>query len=120
MLHTHAKNNFNTSKRPQPEIPAKVARASFPFKFINTKNSGQHGEGRTLITKQPKCSLGQNFRDSGKPAQLTRACRSPRQTRAKTKPNTSPLNFVEFLAQHVQCYMAAQGLPLPPPNLVRR
>ena len=54
MLHTHAKNNFNTSKRPQPHIPAKGARASFPLKLIHTKHSGQHGEGRALITKTAK------------------------------------------------------------------
>ena len=34
VLHTHAKNNINTSKRPQSQIPAKEARASFPFLLI--------------------------------------------------------------------------------------
>ena len=61
VLHSHAKNNFNTSKRPQSQFLAKEARASFPFKLIHTKHSGQHGEGRALITKPPKCSLKQNF-----------------------------------------------------------
>ena len=60
--HTHAKNTINTSKRPQPQIPAKEARASFPFQLILTKHSGQHSEGRALITKQPKCSLKQNLK----------------------------------------------------------
>ena len=76
VLHTHAENNFNTSKRPHPQILAKEARASFPFKLIHTKHNGQHGEGRVLITKQPQCSLKQNFNDSDKLAQLTGACRS--------------------------------------------
>ena len=38
VLHTHAENNINMSKRPQPQIPAKEARASFPFLLIHTKH----------------------------------------------------------------------------------
>ena len=53
------------------------------------------------VREGPKCSLKQNFRDPGKPSQLTRACRSI--DRLVQKPN------LQFLAQHVQCHMAAQG-----------
>ena len=98
MLRTHAENNFNRSKRSQPQNPAKEAGASFPFKLMHTKHSGQHGEGRALITKQPKCSLKQNLRDPRKLALLTGTCRST--DRLVRKPNQPRILSTSFYSWH--------------------
>ena len=113
MLHTHAKNTFNTSKHPQPQIPAKKARASFPFKLIHTntvreasssKNSQNVHSSKILETQANRLSS----------QSLNRQARSQNQT------------------NHVSCQLRAtrgtacptlygsSELPLPPPNLVRR
>ena len=39
-------------------------------------------------------------------------------TRLESEPATPPFDVMQFLAQHVQGFWAAQSYPLPPPSLV--
>ena len=98
--HTLAKNNFNTSKRPSASKSCKAHTCLLSLPTIHTKNSGPHGEGRALIPKQPECSLRQHLRDtdSGKPAQLTEACRST--NKLFQKPNQPRLLSTSYKSWH--------------------
>ena len=98
VTHTRAKNKLNTLKRLQPQNSCKGSTCLLSLLTIHTKHSGQHGEGRALITKQPKCSFKQNLRDSSKPAQLTGACRST--DRLVQKPNQPRLLSTSYNSWH--------------------
>ena len=80
----------------------------FPFNLF-TRNTVANTVRRALITKQPKCSFEAKFEKLRQTGSTHKSLSLNRQARSKTKPSTSPFNFVLFLAQHVQCYMAAQG-----------
>ena len=49
VIHTNAKNKINTLKRSQPQVAAKETRL-LSLLTIHMKHSGQHGEGKALIT----------------------------------------------------------------------
>ena len=50
-----------------------------------------------------------NFERLGQTGSARMGLSLNRQTRSETKPTTSPSDFMQFLAQHVQGYVAAQG-----------
>ena len=103
VTHTHAKNKFNTLKRSQPHIPAKEARASFPFQLFTRTHGGQHGEGKSPHHRQPQCSLKQNLKETDQPTQLRRTCHSHPsllQTRRAQNPNQPRLLSTSYNSWH--------------------
>ena len=64
VLHTPAKNNFNTSKRPQHQIPAKEARTSFHLQTIHTNTVANTVRERPSLQTATMFTLKQNLKET--------------------------------------------------------
>ena len=108
VLHTHAENNFNTSKRPRwSQIPAKETQ-------LFTRSSGHTVREGPSSTKQPKCSLKQILRDSRKkPSSAHRSLSLNRQARSETKTKHASSQLRIALGMAYPMLYGNLGLPLP-------
>ena len=84
-------------------------RSSFlsPSNYLHTTVANTMREGSSFQTATMFTAI--KFERLRRTGSAHRGFSLNRQARSETKPTTSPLNFVHFLAQHVQCHMAAQG-----------
>ena len=72
--------------------------------YPSKHNCGKHDEGNALIPDSHNVHCNKIWK-----TQTNRFGLLSRQARSETQPTTSLFNFMQFLAQVVQSYMAAQG-----------